>query len=519
MTLPNQSNGTSPSPWRFSGGDFVSLPSLTAKLKAKADPTTIDLWSRFSVLTQELLLNYQEGKSDPQVLQAALVEELNRIICAGRFSDVKSFPGRALSSEAKLLHSQNPTGDALVHLNRLLIAEAYPLDISRNPSPERYRHVFRFSAMSLSSLLLFILSISFILFRLYEKRACSPFRVDDIHDASPLVSRIAADPYPASQPVSRLLWEKYLDTTTKALSTNFNSRSQSLKQALANDLNKFVFKSSLPNTQYFTNVALSSEARTLLDSKPINNELWRLNRMLLEDTYPLALERRERLYWPHLDRDTLASFDSSEGMVFPLITCFVFLLNILRLSLSFWKIEEGEGIAEVLSPAFGGFGVRLLSRMEFATRLASIAVLYIIINLLTGTDLICVISLPANLCMHPEMLTARSVSGELCSLCMVLFGLFFLWDFWAFLLYRMARQSMIADTYNKVLVLGDVANLIFAGLYYMCNHFSDSDKYASWITIGWVTISFGFLMAEWYSSRVAFRQWLGTRHVAPQSQK
>jgi MFS family permease len=65
-------------------------------------------------------------------LRAALTEDLNRLMQGAPLYEQERFAGVALSEETKECLTQNPPGQKLVRLNRLLIEDAYPRAIAQN---------------------------------------------------------------------------------------------------------------------------------------------------------------------------------------------------------------------------------------------------------------------------------------------------------------------------------------------------------------------------------------------------
>ncbi len=111
----------------FHVNDFTDLPRLVAKLTQRADPVSTFLSDRFSSATRGLLANYQP--SNPTPLQTALAIELNKVAGGPLVFDARRFSGVALRSETKNLQSKNPQGESARHLNRLLLEDAYPLEL------------------------------------------------------------------------------------------------------------------------------------------------------------------------------------------------------------------------------------------------------------------------------------------------------------------------------------------------------------------------------------------------------
>ena len=105
--------------------------SLAVKLEDTRAPVSQLLASQLSEDGQWLLVGY-DGASDPSPkLQEALLSELNRLLQAGSLYDAQVFADIELSEETQALIAQNPKdGEALVRLNRSLLAAAYPYELA-----------------------------------------------------------------------------------------------------------------------------------------------------------------------------------------------------------------------------------------------------------------------------------------------------------------------------------------------------------------------------------------------------
>jgi signal transduction histidine kinase len=117
---------------KFSVGDVLNLDALADRIR---HPMTNDGVSAFvntqlAPDTRAILTNYLGGANSH--LQRALVEDLNRIISGGQIYNPQRFAGVKLSTEANLLLQQDPQGTNLVRLNRRLLLDAYPLELSKN---------------------------------------------------------------------------------------------------------------------------------------------------------------------------------------------------------------------------------------------------------------------------------------------------------------------------------------------------------------------------------------------------
>ena len=105
--------------------------SLAVKLQDTRAPVSQWIASQLSEDTQLLLAGY-DGASNPSAkLQEALLADLNRLLQADPLYDAQVFADIELSEETQALIAQNPkNGDALVRLNRSLLADVYPYELA-----------------------------------------------------------------------------------------------------------------------------------------------------------------------------------------------------------------------------------------------------------------------------------------------------------------------------------------------------------------------------------------------------
>ena len=114
----------------FAVTDLKDLAQFARKLMLPWDAVSAYLKGMLSKTTLQSLKNYIGSGSDPGEVEADLVKDLNEIIAerpiwdANRFADVKLRP------KTKELLEQDLQGEALSALNRLLIEDAYPREIS-----------------------------------------------------------------------------------------------------------------------------------------------------------------------------------------------------------------------------------------------------------------------------------------------------------------------------------------------------------------------------------------------------
>lgn len=114
----------------FSVDEIKDLPGLANKLKKRTDPVSAFLWTNDwhengSNIFQWAVTNSHQAKAVVQALNVVIGGEDINIYDADRFK------GIALRPETINLLKNNPRGPALATLNRLLLEDAYPRELSR----------------------------------------------------------------------------------------------------------------------------------------------------------------------------------------------------------------------------------------------------------------------------------------------------------------------------------------------------------------------------------------------------
>ncbi len=115
----------------FSSGDITDLQSLVNKLAkpAPGDAVSQYLATQLAQGTRDLLTNYTAGTAAP--LQQALAGDLNRIVRSGLLYEAQRFTNVTLSAKTRRLLEHKPAESDLVRLNRTLLLEVYPQEMSR----------------------------------------------------------------------------------------------------------------------------------------------------------------------------------------------------------------------------------------------------------------------------------------------------------------------------------------------------------------------------------------------------
>ncbi len=125
VTTPT-SNVCSP----FLAADLLDVPGFVQKLVDHSDPVSLFVWSGFAPSTKTLLANVSAAAALKQI---ALVQELNAAAAGPSIYNAPRFAGITLRPQTSDLLAANPTGEQLIVLNRLLLEDAYPLELRQSP--------------------------------------------------------------------------------------------------------------------------------------------------------------------------------------------------------------------------------------------------------------------------------------------------------------------------------------------------------------------------------------------------
>lgn len=116
----------------ISADEIKDFLMLVTELREQFDAVSAFLWNRLSDPEQLMLRNYQPSAPDLDQMQAIVVKALNNIIGGKSIYDDLRFQDIPLRPETVDLLKRDPSGPDLVLLNRLLLEDAYPLELSRN---------------------------------------------------------------------------------------------------------------------------------------------------------------------------------------------------------------------------------------------------------------------------------------------------------------------------------------------------------------------------------------------------
>lgn len=114
------------------GGDIKDLNAFAKKLTDKSDAVSEFLFGKLEKTNQTLLAEFVSGaNTNAKAVRGALGKNLNKIISDGAIYDAAVFKDVPLRPETKELLNKNPRGFDLTRLNKLLLEDAYPDDLTK----------------------------------------------------------------------------------------------------------------------------------------------------------------------------------------------------------------------------------------------------------------------------------------------------------------------------------------------------------------------------------------------------
>jgi len=114
----------------FETRDIKDLGGLVKRLGNATRAFCLYLRNRFSARAQQLLTRFT-GEAEPDKgLTRTLIRVLNREVLRTSLYDANLFRGIPLTPATSSLVAENPTGADRVRLNRLLLEEAFPVELA-----------------------------------------------------------------------------------------------------------------------------------------------------------------------------------------------------------------------------------------------------------------------------------------------------------------------------------------------------------------------------------------------------
>jgi ABC-type transport system involved in multi-copper enzyme maturation permease subunit len=116
----------------FSVRDLSDASSFASRLKDPPDAVSTYLRERLSPSTRQGLARWQAPGDPSSSLQEALTGDINAIVNGTSIWDKARFSSVTIRPETRSALGRNPRGADLARLNRLLLEDAYPMELSRN---------------------------------------------------------------------------------------------------------------------------------------------------------------------------------------------------------------------------------------------------------------------------------------------------------------------------------------------------------------------------------------------------
>lgn len=115
--------------------DFKNVPALAKKLGEPTDPVSAYLSSKLSEPTKETLAQFKAGTVSETAVRVAIQQDLNAVVhpkkeVPDKLYSPERFSGVGLSESTRRVLTEDATRSTEARLNRLLLADAYPNELS-----------------------------------------------------------------------------------------------------------------------------------------------------------------------------------------------------------------------------------------------------------------------------------------------------------------------------------------------------------------------------------------------------
>ena len=127
------------SPGSFSNGDITNLVSLASKFKNKSDPVSAFLNRQFTPVERQALADYGGPGPKAYRLRTNFVGILNRVVRRPGVYGTAPFQNVTLRETTASLRDEKPEGSDLARLNRAMLEDAFPGELTRRGTGGRNR--------------------------------------------------------------------------------------------------------------------------------------------------------------------------------------------------------------------------------------------------------------------------------------------------------------------------------------------------------------------------------------------
>ena len=118
----------------FSSSGITDPAAFASKLSTGADPVSAFLRSQLREPVKVDLATYVPASPNAKTILSELVRNLNLIVAGRSIYDPARFRGVVLRPETAALVRENPHGQTLARLNKLLLEDAYPSELAPSSS-------------------------------------------------------------------------------------------------------------------------------------------------------------------------------------------------------------------------------------------------------------------------------------------------------------------------------------------------------------------------------------------------
>jgi len=124
----------SPISYGLGGGDISNPGSLAKKISDKADPVSAFVAEQLDDAGKSAAAGLTSTDANAKAAIAALAKSLSKVVTGPLIYEPKRFANVHLSAPTEELLKSKPAGTELTHLNRLLLEDAYPTEITKSLS-------------------------------------------------------------------------------------------------------------------------------------------------------------------------------------------------------------------------------------------------------------------------------------------------------------------------------------------------------------------------------------------------
>jgi hypothetical protein len=116
----------------FDGSSLTDLTAFAKKLTDKSDAVSVFLSGELDEANRTSLAGFSPTNADVKTVRSALAKALNKIVSGASIYDESLFKNVQLRPETRELLGKNPQGLDLARLNKILIEDAYPSELSQS---------------------------------------------------------------------------------------------------------------------------------------------------------------------------------------------------------------------------------------------------------------------------------------------------------------------------------------------------------------------------------------------------